>query len=137
MTSNALPPGLLLPSVKGLDGPNPRDAAFMNEMNNNSKLTKLANIGGGRKKYYRGGFINPQMLATYPEIGAKGQNTTDINNKLAVISTQNTSNSSYDLKVGQVAGKTKRRNTKRVKNKTRKHKTRKNKKSRRHRKYFF
>jgi hypothetical protein len=134
MASNTLPPGLLLPSVKGLDGPNPRDAAFMNEMNNNSKLTKLANIGGGRKKYYRGGFINPQMLATYPEIGAKGQNTTDINNKLAVISTQNTSNSSYDLKVGQVAGKTKRRNTKRLKNKTRKHKTRKNKKSRRHRK---
>lgn len=134
MASNTLPPGLLLPSVKGLDGPNPRDAAFMNEMNNNSKLTKLANIGGGRKKYYRGGFINPQMLAPYPEIGAKGQNTTDINNKLAVISTQNTSNSSYDSKVGQVAGKTKRRNTKRLKNKTRKHKTRKNKKSRRHRK---
>ena len=136
MTSNTLPPGLLLPSVKGIDGTNPRDAAFMNEMNNNSKLTKLANIGGGRKhkKYHRGGFINPQMLSTYPEIGANGQNTTDINNKLAVISTQNTSNSNYDLKVGQVAGNTKRRHTKRRKNKTQKHKTRKNRKSRRHRK---
>lgn len=48
MASN-LPPGLLLPSVKGIDGTNPRDATFMNEMNNNSKLTKLSNIGGGRK----------------------------------------------------------------------------------------
>ena len=124
MSNNNLPPGLLLPTVKGIDGTNPRDAAFMTGMNNNSKLTTLSNIGGGRKvnKYY-GGFINPQMTTTYPEVGANGQTTSDINNNLAVISTQNASNSSYDLKVGQKAGNKKRR-----KNKTKKN----NRKSRRY-----
>jgi len=123
---NNVPQGLLLPSIKGFDGTNPRNAALMNEMNNNSKLTNLTNIVGGRqksKKYYGGGFVNPQILPIYSDIGANGQNTVDINNKLAVISTQNASNASYDLKVGQVAGY-----------KNRKRKTKKNKKSRKYHK---
>jgi len=132
MANNTLPAGLLLPTIKGIDGSNPRDAAFITGMNNNSKLTTLSNIGGGRKKnkYYSGGFINPQMLTPYPEIGANGQTTTDINNKLAVISTQNTSNSSYDFKVGQVAGRKKRRKTKKNNRKSRRY----HKKSRRYHK---
>jgi len=125
MSNNNLPPGLLLPSIKGMYGTSPRDDAYLTTIHNNSKLASLSGIGGGVKKIrkYSGGFVNPQLPTIYNEIGASGKNVNDIHNKLSTISTQNFSNAMYDSKIGQIAGNHKKYKRNKTKSKSRRYKS--------------
>lgn len=104
------PPGITLATMQPMNGSSQRMAAINNQQASINYQNNLINATGGRKQQYKGGFINPQNKAIYPDVGGPGQTTAGISNKLAVAQSQNYANGVFDTAT-QKGGRLRRKST--------------------------
>lgn len=95
--SSQSPPGMILPTVNGMVGSDPRNSAFVSAEASSNKLTEMNNKLAGGKKYKKGGnIVVPQFQMTYTPQNGPGQ---DPNSQIAAtsqIGTQSAANAVYD-----------------------------------------
>lgn len=106
-------PGLLQPTVSGMNGPTPQASAAAEGAAANQKLASMnSKLAGGRRKKWRGGkgdVAVPQFQMAYtPQNGANQDPNTQIKD-LSAISTQATANAAYDSQATKMGGASYRR----------------------------
>lgn len=110
------PPGMILPTVNGMVGSDPRNSAFLSAEASSNKLTEMNNKLAGGKKYKKGGNIPvPQFQMNYTPQNGPGQ---DPNSQIATtsqIGTQSAANAVYDDYATKMGGTRKVRKNYRVK----------------------
>lgn len=114
--ANQSPPGMLLPTVNGMVGSDPRNSAFLSAEASSNKLTEMNNKLAGGKKYKKGGNIPvPQFQMNYTPQNGPGQ---DPNSQIATtsqIGTQSAANAVYDDYATKMGGSHKMRKSRRSK----------------------
>ena len=93
-------PGMMYPTMQGMEAGNPRDAAIAN-MNNAAAIQAHANnaVGGRKKRMRRGGsgtIAVPQFNMLYQPQGGPGTNPNDQIASNAQVATQGAANAALD-----------------------------------------
>ena len=106
-------PGMMYPTMQGMEAGNPRDAAIAN-MNNAAAIQAHANnaVGGRKKRMRRGGsgtIAVPQFNMLYQPQGGPGTNPNDQIASNAQVATQGAANSALDAGAFKKGGRRSRR----------------------------